>query len=119
MFIFIILPLPTLSRGFHKSRAGWKLWLSQGKRNRDTGLILPWVLFFLLLWTRKSPAFKRKILKAGLFLYVIPFHFDGFKKSEGKFLLLELDSGKLFSGCNRYNFPVWRSVFSTPFIVCF
>ncbi len=33
--------------------------------------------------------------------------------------LLELDSGKLFSGCNRYNFPVWRSVFSTPFIVCF
>lgn len=66
MFIFIILPLPTLSRGFHKSRAGWKLWLSQGKRNRDTGLILPRVLFFLLLWTRKSPAFKRKILKAGL-----------------------------------------------------
>jgi len=55
-----------LSRGFHKSRAGWKLWLSQGKRNRDTGLILPRVLFFLLLWTRKSPAFKRKILKAGL-----------------------------------------------------
>lgn len=66
MFIFIILPIPTLSRGFHKSRAGWKLWLSQGKRNRDTGLILPRVLFFLLLWTRKSPAFKRKILKAGL-----------------------------------------------------
>lgn len=64
MFIFIILPLPTLSRGFHKSRAGWKLWLSQGRRNRDTGLILPRVLFFLLLWTRKSPAFKRKILKA-------------------------------------------------------
>lgn len=89
MFIFIILSLPTLSRGFHKSRAGWKLWLSLGKRNRDTGLILPWVLFFLLLWTRKSPAFKRKILKAGLFLYVIPFHFDGFKKLEGKFLLLE------------------------------
>ena len=25
--------------------------------------------------------------------------------------LLELDSGKLFSGCNRYSFPVWRSVF--------
>lgn len=67
MFIFIILPIPTLSRGFHKSRAGWKLWLSQGKRNRDTGLILPRVLFFLLLWTRKSPAFKRKILKARLF----------------------------------------------------
>lgn len=66
MFIFIILPLPTLSRGFHKSRAGWKLWLSQERRNRDTGLILPRVLFFLLLWTRKSPAFKRKILKAGL-----------------------------------------------------
>ena len=66
MFIFIILPLSTLSRGSHKSRAGWKLWLSQGKRNRDTGLILPRVLFFLLLWTRKSPAFKRKILKAGL-----------------------------------------------------
>lgn len=65
MFIFIILPLSTLSRGFHKSRAGWKLWLSQGRRNRDTGLILPWVLFFLLLWTRRSPAFKRKILKAG------------------------------------------------------
>lgn len=67
MFIFIILPIPTLSRGFHKSRAGWKLWLSQGRRNRDTGLILPRVLFFLLLWTRKSPAFKRKISKAGLF----------------------------------------------------
>ena len=33
--------------------------------------------------------------------------------------LLELDSGKLFSGCNRYNFQAWRSVFSTPFIVCF
>lgn len=49
------------------SRAGWKLWLSQGRRNRDTGLILPRVLFFLLLWTRKSPAFKRKILKTGLF----------------------------------------------------
>lgn len=65
MFIFIILPIPTLSRGFHKSRAGWKLWLSQGRRNCDTGLILPRVLFFLLLWTRKSPAFKRKILKAG------------------------------------------------------
>ena len=65
MFIFIILPIPTLSRGFHKSRAGWKLWLSRGRRNRDTGLILPRVLFFLLLWTRKSPAFKRKILKAG------------------------------------------------------
>ena len=49
------------------SRAGWKLWLSQGRRNRDTGLILPRVLFFLLLWMRKSPAFKRKISKAGLF----------------------------------------------------
>jgi len=49
------------------SRAGWKLWLSQGKRNHDTGLILPRVLFFLLLWMRKSPAFKRKISKAGLF----------------------------------------------------
>ena len=57
------------------SRVGWKLWLSQGKRNRDTGLILPRVLFFLLLWMRKSPAFKRKISKAGLFLYVIPFYF--------------------------------------------
>ena len=33
--------------------------------------------------------------------------------------LFELDSGKLFSGCNRYSFPVWRSVFSTPSIVCF
>ena len=33
--------------------------------------------------------------------------------------LLELDSGKLFSGCNRYSFPVWRSVFSAPSIVCF
>lgn len=33
--------------------------------------------------------------------------------------LLELDSGKLFSGCNRYSFPVWRSVFSVPSIVCF
>jgi len=75
MFIFIILPIPTLSRGFHQSRAGWKLWLSQGKRNRDTGLILPRVLFFLLLWTRKSPAFKRKTLKAGLFLYVVLFYF--------------------------------------------
>lgn len=64
MFIFIILPLPTLSRGFHKSRAGWKLWLSQGRRNRDTGLILSWVLFFLLLWTRKQPRLQAKILES-------------------------------------------------------
>lgn len=78
------------------SRAGWKLWLSQGKRNRDTGLILPRVLFFLLLWMRKSPAFKRKISKAGPFFYTL-FRsiFDGFKKSEGKFLLLELGKFKL------------------------
>jgi len=101
------------------SRAGWKLWLSQGRRNRDTGLILPRVLFFLLLWTRKSPAFKRKILKAGPFYTLFCSIFERFKKPEGNFLLFELDSGKLFSGCNRYNFPVWRSVFSTPFIVCF
>ena len=33
--------------------------------------------------------------------------------------LFELDSGKLFSGCNRYSFPVWRSVFSAPSIVYF
>ena len=49
------------------SRAGWKLWPPRRKRNRDTGLILPRVLLFLLLWMRKSPAFKRKISKAGLF----------------------------------------------------
>jgi len=96
MFIFIILPIPTLSRGFHKSWAGWKLWLSQGRRNRDTGLILPRVLFFLLLWTRKSPTFKRKILKTGLFFirYSVLF-FDGFKKQDGKFLLLELGKSGL------------------------
>ena len=64
MFIFIILPIPTLSRGFHKSRAGWKLWLSQGRRNRDTGLILPRVLFFLLLWTRKQPRLQAKNLES-------------------------------------------------------
>lgn len=61
----MILPLPTLSRGFHKSRAGWKLWLSLGKRNRDTGLILPRVLFFLLLWTRKQPRLQTKNLESG------------------------------------------------------
>ena len=33
--------------------------------------------------------------------------------------LFELDSRKLLSGCNRYSFPVWRSVFSAPSIVCF
>lgn len=65
MFIFIILPIPTLSRGSHKSRAGWKLWLSQGRRNRDTGLILPWVLFFLLPWTRKQPRLQAKNLESG------------------------------------------------------
>jgi len=101
MFIFIILPLPTLSRGFHKSRAGWKLWLSQGKRNRDTGLILPRVLFFLLLWTRKSPAFKRKILKAGLFFFTLFCSiFEELKKPEGEFLLLEL--GKFGVSLNKF-----------------
>ena len=78
------------------SRAGWKLWPPRRERNRDTGLILPRVLLFLLLWMRKSPAFKRKISKAGLFFYTL-FRsiFDGFKKSEGKFLLLELGKFKL------------------------
>ena len=37
-------------------------------------------------------------MKAGLFLYVIPFHFDGFKKLEGKFLLLEFDRGRRLTG---------------------
>jgi len=89
------------------SRAGWKLWLSQGRRTRDTGLILPRVLFFLLLWTRKQPRLQAKNLESRAVFYTL-FRsiFDGFKKSEGKFLLLELDSGKLFSGCNRYSFPV-------------
>lgn len=61
-------PTPTCTRIEQTtSRTAWKLRLSQGRRNRDTGLILPRVLFFLLLWTRKSPAFKQKILKAGPF----------------------------------------------------
>ena len=30
---------------------------------------------FLLLWAQKSPAFKRKSLKAGLFSYVVLFYF--------------------------------------------
>jgi len=81
MFIFIILPIPTLSRGFHKSRAGWKLWLSQGRRNRDTGLILPRVLLFCYFGRENSPAFKRKILKAGLFLYVVLFYFREVQKA--------------------------------------
>lgn len=77
------------------SRTGWKLWLSQGRRNRDTGLILPRVLFFLLLWTRKSPAFKRKILKTGLFYTLFCSIFEEFKKPEGNFLLLELGKSRL------------------------
>lgn len=53
------------------SRTGWKLWLSQGKMNRDTVRGVT----FLLLWARKSPAFKRKILKARPLLYVVLFYF--------------------------------------------
>ena len=53
------------------SRTGWKLWLSQGKMNRDTVRGVT----FLLLWARKSLAFKRKILKARPILYVVLFYF--------------------------------------------
>jgi len=42
------------------SRAGWKLWLSQGRRNRDTGLILPRVLFFCCFGREKAPPSSEK-----------------------------------------------------------
>ena len=61
---FIILPLPTLSRGFHKSRAGWRLWLSHGRRNRDTGLILSRVLFFSVALDAKKPRLQAKNLES-------------------------------------------------------
>ena len=100
MFIFIILPLPTLSRGFHKSRAGWKLWLSQG-RNRDTGLILPRVLFFSVALDAKKPRLQAKNLESEASFYTLFCSiFEELKKPEGEFLLLEL--GKFGVSLNKF-----------------
>jgi len=81
------------------SRVGWKLWLSQGRRNRDTGLILPRVLFFLF-GCEKAPPSSEKSRKQGCFYTLFRSIFDRFKKPEGRFLLLEL--GRFISSLNKF-----------------
>ena len=106
MFIFIILPIPTLSRGFHKSRAGWKLWLSQGRRNRDTGLILPRVLFFLLLWTRKQPRLQAKNLESrAVFIRCSVLFSRGSKSRKANFYY----SSSMVGGCLLFALVVFYS----------